>query len=163
KYLYYARKAGTKVALINSYREPGMEQYWVPLTPSTLESALFGTRMTDRFFLVNVGGDIAFLSGALKSMIERGSIAQEFIERHTAGFEELKAALERQAWEERERQSGVSRGDMEEFARMVGQAQTAVLVWSMGITQHECGEDNVRAIVNLGLSQGFVGRERCGL
>ena len=162
KYLYYARKAGTKVAVINSFREPGMERYWVPLTPSTVESALFGTRMTDRFFLVNVGGDIAFLNGALKWMIERGWIAQEFIEKHTVGFEELRAALERQPWEELERQSSVSRGDMEEFARMVGQAQTAVLVWSMGITQHEHGEDNVRAIVNLGLSKGFVGRERCG-
>jgi molybdopterin-dependent oxidoreductase alpha subunit len=163
KYLYYARKAGTKVVVINSFREPGMERYWVPLTPSTLESAFFGTRMTDRFFLVNVGGDIAFLNGALKCMIERGWIAQGFIEKHTVGFEELKVALARQSWEMLERISGVSRGDMEEFARMVGQAQTAVLVWSMGITQHEFGEDNVRAIVNLGLSKGFVGRERCGL
>jgi molybdopterin-dependent oxidoreductase alpha subunit len=52
---------------------------------------------------------------------------------------------------------------MLEFARMVGHAQTGVLVWSMGLTQHEFGEDNVRAIVNLGLARGFVGRPRCGL
>ncbi len=160
KYLYYARKAGTKVATINSYREPGMERYWVP---SVLESALFGTRMTDRFFLVNVGGDIAFLNGTLKWMIERGLVDQEFVRSHTAGFEEINAALQAQPWEELERQSGTSREEMHEFARMVGRAQTAVLVWSMGITQHEFGEDNVRAIVNLGLARGFVGRERCGL
>jgi anaerobic selenocysteine-containing dehydrogenase len=49
------------------------------------------------------------------------------------------------------------------FARMVGEARTAVFVWSMGITEHQCGEDNVRAIINLGLSRGFVGREGCGL
>jgi predicted molibdopterin-dependent oxidoreductase YjgC len=52
---------------------------------------------------------------------------------------------------------------MSELARMLGGARTAVFVWSMGVTQHACGEDNVRAIVNLGLSRGFVGRERCGL
>ena len=33
----------------------------------------------------------------------------------------------------------------------------------MGVTQHEHGEDNVRAIVNLGLARGWVGREGCGL
>jgi molybdopterin-dependent oxidoreductase alpha subunit len=49
------------------------------------------------------------------------------------------------------------------FAKMVREAQKAVFVWSMGITQHECGEDNVRAIINLALTKGFVGREGCGL
>jgi len=160
KYLYYARKAGTKVAVINPYREPGMERYWVP---SVVESALFGTKMTDRFFLVNVGGDVAFLNGTLKWMITHEWSDRAFIDRHTTGFEELRTALEAHSWEELERQSGASRAEMLEFARMVGQANTAVLVWSMGITQHEFGEDNVRAIVNLGLSRGFVGRDRCGL
>jgi anaerobic selenocysteine-containing dehydrogenase len=37
---------------------------------------------------------------------------------------------------------------------MLGRARTAVLVWSMGVTQHEYGEDNVRAIINLGLTKG---------
>ena len=46
---------------------------------------------------------------------------------------------------------------------MLGEAKRGVLVWSMGVTQHERGEDNVRAIVNLGLARGFVGREGCGL
>ncbi len=160
KYLYYARKAGTKVSVINSYREPAMERYWIP---SAVESALFGTKMTDRFFLVNIGGDIAFLNGALKWMIQQGWVDREFVGSHTVGFYELRAALEAQPWEALERQSGASRDEMLEFARMVGDAKTCVLVWSMGITQHEFGEDNVRAIINLGLSRGFVGRERCGL
>jgi molybdopterin-dependent oxidoreductase alpha subunit len=160
KYLYHARKAGTKVVCINSYREPGMERYWVP---SVLESALFGTKMTDRFFLVNVGGDIAFLNGAIRSMIDHEWVDRDFVDHHTAGFEELRAALDVHSWDDLERQSGASRQDMLEFAQMVGQAKTAVLVWSMGVTQHEFGEDNVRAIINLGLLRGFVGRERCGL
>ena len=41
KYLYHAKKAGTKIAVVNPYREPGMERYWVP---SNVESALFAPR-----------------------------------------------------------------------------------------------------------------------
>jgi predicted molibdopterin-dependent oxidoreductase YjgC len=52
---------------------------------------------------------------------------------------------------------------MERFARMYAAAPTAVLVWSMGITQHEHGSDNVRAIVNLALARGNVGRAGAGL
>ncbi len=54
------------IVVINNYREPGMERYWVPLEP---ESALFGTKFADRFFLVNLGGDIAFINGTLKHAI----------------------------------------------------------------------------------------------
>jgi anaerobic selenocysteine-containing dehydrogenase len=45
---------------------------------------------------------------------------------------------------------------MERFARMYASAKRAVLIWSMGITQHEHGVENVHAIVNLGLARGFV-------
>ncbi len=160
KYLYHARKAGTKVAVVNAYREPAMERYWVP---SNVESALFGTKVADRFFLVDVGGDVGFLNGTLKHMIEQGWVAQRFIADHTAGFEELGAALSEQRWEQLERSSGCSREEMREFARMIADAETAVFVWSMGITQHESGDANVRSIINLALSKGFVGREGCGL
>ena len=160
KYLYKAKKAGTKVVVINSYREPGMDRYWVP---SNLESAVFGTKIADRFFLINVGGDIGFLNGTLKAMIARGWLDRDFIDRHVSGFDELAAAVDAQSWEELEAFAGVSRSEMEEFARMLGEAGTAVLVWSMGITQHEFGEDNVRTIVNLALTKGFVGRDKCGV
>lgn len=160
KYLHYAKKAGTKIVVINTYREPGMERYWVP---SIVESALFGTKFAEDFFLVNVGGDIAFLNGTIKHIIANNWVDQSFIERYTTGFDSLKASLENQSWEELEKLSGSSRQEMYAFAKMVGEANKAVFVWSMGITQHECGEDNVRSIINLALTKGFVGREGCGL
>jgi len=160
KYLHWAKKAGTRLVVINTYREPGMERYWVPSIP---ESALFGTKFAEDFFLVNMGGDIAFLNGTLKHMIDNGWVDQSFIELYTNGFEELKVSLDAQSWEELERISGASKEEMYAFAKMVGEAQKAVFVWSMGITQHECGEDNVRSIINLALTKGFVGREGCGL
>jgi molybdopterin-dependent oxidoreductase alpha subunit len=62
-----------------------------------------------------------------------------------------------------EKYSGVSRDEMLRFAKMLGEAKSAVFVWSMGITQHENGVDNVRAILNLALARGFIGREKCGV
>ncbi len=160
KYLHYAKKAGTKIVVINTYREPGMERYWVP---SIVESAVFGTKFAEDFFLINMGGDIAFLNGTIKHIIANNWVDQSFINLHTVGFAELKASLESQSWEELERLSGTSREEMYAFAKMVKEANKAVFVWSMGITQHECGEDNVRSIINLALTKGFVGREGCGL
>ena len=160
KYLHLAKKAGTKVASVNPYREPGMERYWIP---SNVESALFGTKITDRYFQIGIGGDIGFLSGALKHMIERGWVDRSFVDEHTDGFDELATELAAVDWETLEALAATSRDEMLAFAEMVGAAERAVFVWSMGVTQHTTGEDNVRAIINLALSRGFVGREGCGV
>ena len=160
KYLYLARRQGTKVAVINPYREPGLENYWVP---SNAESALFGTRMTDEFFSVNIGGDIAFIAGVMKTLAANGGLDEAFIAEHTMGFSELQAALDDLPFDELERLSGATRADMERFALMYAAAESAVLVWSMGLTQHAFGSDNVRAVINLALARGNVGREGAGL
>ena len=68
-----------------------------------------------------------------------------------------------QPWEQLELASGTSRDEMRGLAEMLAQAERAVFVWSMGITQHESGEANVLSIINLALSKGFVGRQGCGL
>ena len=160
KYMYYAKKAGTKIVSVNSYIEPGMERYWIP---SVAESALFGTKLVDEDFLINTGGDIAFLNGAMKHIVEFGLYDEAFVKHHAAGFEEAAAMVASQSWEELEAHSGASTARMRAFGELLGRAKTAVIVWSMGVTQHEFGEDNVRAVINLGLTRGFVGRERCGL
>jgi molybdopterin-dependent oxidoreductase alpha subunit len=160
KYLYLARKQGTKVAVINPYREPGLESYWVP---SNAESAVFGTKMTDEFFSVNIGGDIAFIAGVMKVLAATGGLDEAFIAEHTTGFPELTDALEAMPFDELEQRSGASRADMESFAAMYAAAGSAILVWSMGLTQHAFGSENVRAVINLALARGNVGREGAGL
>jgi molybdopterin-dependent oxidoreductase alpha subunit len=160
KYLHWAKKAGTRIVCVNTYREPGMERYWVPSIP---ESAIFGTKFAEDFFLVNLNGDQAFINGVIKHLIANNWIDSNFINNYTTNFEQLQTELDRQTWEDLEQISGATREEMYAFAEMVGKAEKAVFVWSMGITQHECGEDNVRAIINLALMKGFVGREGCGL
>ncbi len=160
KYIYYAKQQGTRVVVINPYREPGLERYWIP---SVTESALFGTKLADDFFQVHTGGDKAFIAGVLKHLIEHNWTDEAFIREHTTGFDELKAALAVQSWEQLEAAAGANREEMLRFARLLAEARTAIFVWSMGITQHHDGVSNVRAIVDLALSRGFVGKPKSGL
>ena len=160
KYLHLAKKRGTRVVMVNPYREPGLERYWVPSNPG---SALFGTDISDRHFPVRVGGDIAFINGVLKQLIANGWLDRDFIAQSTDGWPELEAALAAQSFEDLERRSGLSRADMLEMARLYAEAGSAIFVWSMGITMHRHGVDNVQAIADLALARGMVGRDGAGL
>jgi molybdopterin-dependent oxidoreductase alpha subunit len=160
KYLYLARKQGAKVAVVNPFREPGLERYWVP---SNVESAVFGTKMADEFFSIHTGGDIAFVNGVLKALLALGGIDKAFVTEHTDGFDALLAELEDESLPMLEERSGATRADFERFAEMYASAERAVLVWSMGVTQHAHGTENVGAIINLALARGNVGRRGAGL
>jgi molybdopterin-dependent oxidoreductase alpha subunit len=160
KYLYYAKQQGTRIAAINPYREPGLERYWVP---SVTESALFGTKLADAFFQVHTGGDRAFIAGVLKHLLEQGWTNEAFIAQHTAGFAELKTQLRAYEWELLEAAAGTTRAEMLRFARLLAESPNAIFVWSMGITQHADGVANVRAIIDLALARGYLGKPHSGL
>lgn len=160
KYIYMAKKAGTRVIVINPYKEEGLENYWVP---SSTESALFGTKIMDDFFQVAQGGDAAFFSGALKHLVEMDQLDHEFIEKHTVGFAEVRDHVESLSWKEIEDCSGLSERQIRHFADLYAGVNTSVFVWSMGITQHAFGQQNVFSISNLALAMGRIGRPKCGL
>lgn len=166
KYMYAAKRQGTKIIVINPYREPAMDRYWIP---SVAESALFGTKLADDFYQVNIGGDIAFMNGIMKHWFEMeeerpgSAIDHAFVREHTTGFEALREHVLRQDWNVLERSSGLGRERMRELAKLLAGARSAVFVWSMGLTQHRFGTDNVSQVANLALLRGFLGREHCGL
>lgn len=160
KYLLEAQKQGTRVFSVNTFDEPGMRRYWVP---SDVDSALFGSKLVERNFPVHTGGDLAFLCAVQKRLISTGRINQGFIDAHTEDFDALTAMLEGLELDDLIDRSGSTREDVEAFADLVGGAEKAVFVWSMGITQHAHGTDTVAAICNLGLMRGYLGRDGCGL
>lgn len=160
KYLHYAKEAGTKIIVINPFREPALENYWVPSVP---KSALFGTKIMDEFFPVAPGGDIAFMLGVMKALKARDGFDRAFLDAHTEGFAALEEQLDGLSFDELERESGLSRAEMEKLAAMYHEAKSAVLLYSMGLTQHRFGTDNVRAVVNLALCRGNIGREKTGI
>lgn len=160
KYLHEAKELGTKVVLINPYLEPGMKQYWVPSTP---QSALFGTTIADYWFPVTQGGDIALIYGVIKILLENEWYDQKFALERVNDFELLKRATEALSFKELERESGLPESSIRELAELIRNAKNAVLVWSMGITQHTYGADAVQMILNLGLLRGYVGKDLNGL
>ena len=161
KYIREARRRGTKVILVNPYLEPGMNRYWIP---SVVRSAMFGSDISDFWFPVAQGGDIAFLYGVIKALLAQpNSIDDAFLQAHTTGAEDVCTTARNAAWQELEQASGLQRASMEEFANLIAKARTGVFVWSMGITQHANGAEAVQMILNTGLLRGFIGRERCGL
>ncbi len=160
KYLYYAKQRGAHIAVVNPYREPGLARYWVP---SVLESALFGTRLADDWYDVNTGGDLAFLIGVLKALVESGGVDEPFIRSHTAGWEEARSRAESARWDVLEAESGATEERMRAFAALLVAKPNAIFVWSMGLTQHAHGVDTVRALMNVALARGLPGREHRGV
>lgn len=122
KYMLEAKKKGTKIIVVNPYREPSMEQYWIPSNP---ESALFGTKIADDFYQVNIGGDIAFMHGIMKHWFDMeekqhgSAINHDFVNKHVNGYEELKSKVEEQSWEHIIQSSGVTKERIIELAELL--------------------------------------------
>jgi anaerobic selenocysteine-containing dehydrogenase len=76
KYLHHAKRNGAQIAVVNPFREPGLDRYWIP---SIVESAVHGTALADHWFEVHTGGDLAFLLGVLLALVERGGVDAAFV------------------------------------------------------------------------------------
>src|SRR5262245_3501690 len=160
KYLHHAKRNGAQVAVVNTFREPGLERYWVP---SIASSAWGGTAIADRWFHVHTGGDLAFLIGVFRALVESGAVDTEFVRDHTAGLEEARQHALATDWQELENESGTTREQMHAFATLLVERPNAILVWSMGLTQHAHGVETSKALMNVGLARGLPGRRNRGL
>ncbi len=87
----------------------------------------------------------------------------EFVANATTGFEEYVAACEPWTLEATSRETGVPADLIRELAHDIGTSERVQLCWTLGITEHHNGTDNVRALCNLALLTGQVGRWGSGL
>jgi molybdopterin-dependent oxidoreductase alpha subunit len=154
------RRRGGRVVVVNPLREPGLERFRVPSDPRSL---LFGSEIASLYLQPRIGGDVALLAGIGKAVLEGGRAELLWIEERTEGFAETRSLLEGLDWSEIERESGESRERIEEAARLYGASQKTIFAWTMGITHHEHGVENVQWIVNLALLRGMAGKPGAGL
>jgi molybdopterin-dependent oxidoreductase alpha subunit len=154
------RRRGGKVVVINPMREPGLVKFHVP---SDVTSLLLGTTIADRYVQPNIGGDIALLTGIARTVIERNGEVRPFIDDHTTGFADFARHVTHASWETIEAGAGVSREEIVAIAELFISARNVVFGWTMGITHHRHGVDNVRMIANVALLRGMVGRPHAGL
>ena len=109
------------------------------------------------------GSDVALLNGMMHVILAEGLADQEFIAARTEGFSELEAKLAEYPPERAAEISGVPAEDIRRAARAYAAAGSAAILYSMGITQHTTGVDNVRSIANLAMMTGNVGKYAAGV
>ncbi|MFO0897093.1 MAG: FdhF/YdeP family oxidoreductase [Pirellulales bacterium] len=158
--LMTVRRRGGRVIVINPVVETGMVNFRVP---SDVRSLLFGSQIASLYVQPDIGGDLALLTGVAKHLLELKAHDPAFLSEHCHGWPELEQRLQEVSWEELEQSSGVPRAEIEEIARQYASAKNVVFSWTMGITHHVHGVQNVQAIVNLALLRGMVGRPQAGL
>jgi formate dehydrogenase alpha subunit len=109
------------------------------------------------------GTDVALLNGMMNVIISEGLYDKPYVETRTEGFEEMKKTVERYTPEYASSITGVPAADIIAAARLYAQAKAASILYTMGITQHTTGVDNVKSIANLAMICGNVGVEGGGV
>lgn len=108
------------------------------------------------------GTDLALANGLVYLAIRHGLIDTGYIADRTCGFEQVRRVV-RTYWPDRvERITGVPVAQLDEAARLLGEAQTAMVLTARGAEQHSNGTDTTLAFINLALALGLPGRAGCG-
>jgi molybdopterin-dependent oxidoreductase alpha subunit len=161
-----ARRRGCAIVVVNPIRERALESFAHP--QKGLGVLGVGSAIASHWAQVRINGDVAFLKGVMKVVLEEdrrrgGVVDRSFIAEHTTGFGEVERLIEETRWDDVVAGAGVSREVIEEIGRVYARSERTIACWAMGITQHENGVDNVREIVNLLLLKGNVGRPGAGV
>jgi molybdopterin-dependent oxidoreductase alpha subunit len=165
--LQAARARGAAIVVINPLRERGLESFAHPQKGKGMLG--LGDPIGTHWARVKLNGDVAFLKGVMKVVLDEdrkrggGVVDRAFVDQHTSGYDALIADLDATTWDEVMLGSGVDRVTIEDIGRLYARSERVIACWAMGITQHENGVDNVRAIVDLLLLRGNIGREGAGV
>ena len=120
-------------------------------------------RWADDWLGLDVGTDIALSNTLAREIIHAGLANTDFITRATSGFDAYAESVEAWTLERGTAVTGVPADRIRRLAHAYARADRAQLCWTLGITEHHNGVDNVLALINLGLLCGHVGRYGAGL
>ncbi len=119
--------------------------------------------MSDLYLPLRVGSDVALLLGMAHVIEREGLVDDAFMHERTAGFEEYLEHVRQFTPQWAESITGVPAADIEQAARWYGAAERGAIYYTLGITEHICGVDNVQSLCNLALMTGHIGREGTGI
>ncbi len=117
----------------------------------------------DRWLGIDVGTDVVLANAVGREILAAGLENRDFIERATSGLEAYREAIQHCTLQYAERETGVPGEAVRDLAHAYAKAPRAQLCWTLGITEHHNAVDNVRALINLALLTGHVGRYGSGL
>jgi molybdopterin-dependent oxidoreductase alpha subunit len=154
------RRRGGQIIVVNPVREIGLVNFRVPSDPWSM---MFGTEIASLYVKPHIGGDLALVTGIAKRVVEMGAHDEQFLNDHCDHWPALRERLAAIEWREIEEKSGVSQAEIDAIAQKYAAGRKVIFAWTMGITHHLHGVDNVQAIANLALLRGMVGRPGAGL
>ena len=111
----------------------------------------------------NLGTDVALVNGLMHIILKKGWQDQAFIDERTEKFEELKRVVENYPPDRVSGITGIPTADLEKAAEYYAKAERASILYTMGITQHTTGVDNVKSLANLAMVTGNLGKESTGI
>jgi formate dehydrogenase alpha subunit len=111
------------------------------------------------------GADVAILNGLMQQIIKNGWENKEFIEKRTKDFDKLKAVVmqDKYSLANVSKISGIPEKDLATAAEWIGKSGSNAILYSMGITQHTTGVDNVKSVANIQMLTGNLGRPGTGV
>jgi formate dehydrogenase alpha subunit len=121
------------------------------------------TRWATKHFQHKVGSDIALLNAVMHEIIRNEWHDRSFIENHTEGFEQLKETVSTYTPEYASDICGLTPDEIRDLARILGKAEKVGLFYTLGITEHITGTDNVRSCANLQMLLGNIGKTSAGV
>ncbi len=110
-----------------------------------------------------LGTDAALINGLLHIILKNGWQDQAFIDERTENVEGLKKVIEQYPPEKVSEITGIPVADLEKAAEYYAKAEHATILYTMGITQHTTGVDNVKSLANLAMLTGNLGKESAGV
>ncbi|MGI9290790.1 MAG: FdhF/YdeP family oxidoreductase [Gammaproteobacteria bacterium] len=164
--LQQAKQNGASIVSVNPLNETGLRSFSNPQTIKGLMGK--GDDLSDLHVPVRINGDVAFLKGLCRAMLEAESskagsvIDREFVKNHTVGFKEFLVDINNTGWEEIVAGSGVTEATIRQAAQIAVQSKATICCWAMGMTQHKNAVANIQEIVNFLLLQGNFGRPGAG-
>jgi formate dehydrogenase alpha subunit len=117
----------------------------------------------DLFLRQKPGTDVAWLNGFINIIINQNLQDEAFIKERTEGFEELKKTVAEYTPQKVEQITGIDAELLTQAATTYAKADAAMILYSMGITQHSTGTANVKSIANLAMLTGNVGKPHSGV
>ncbi len=120
-------------------------------------------RMADLHLRQRNGTDVALLNGLMHVIIREGLEDRAFIDTRTENYAALRETVAAYTPELTAGLTGLAAEEIVAAARLFAGADKAMIVYSMGITQHTHGVDNVRAIASLAMLTGNLGRPGTGV
>jgi formate dehydrogenase major subunit len=111
----------------------------------------------------NLGTDVALINGLIHIILQKGWQNQAFIDERTENFEALRQVVENYSPEKVSEITGIPVADLEKAAEWFAKAEHGSILYTMGITQHTTGVDNVKSLANLAMLTGNIGKESSGV